>query len=51
MSFWKEFGKNIKLGVIEDPGNRNRLAKLTRWFSSKNSAELTSFDEYIARAK
>ena len=51
LAFWKEFGKNIKLGVIEDPGNRNKLAKLTRWYSTRNLTELTSFDDYIARAR
>jgi len=45
--FWKEFGKNLKLGIIEDPGNRGKLAKLTRWYSAQNSTKLISFEDYI----
>jgi heat shock protein beta len=50
-TFWKEFGKNIKLGIIEDASNRNKLAELTRWYSTHNTAKYTSFDEYIERMK
>ncbi|KAF7817654.1 endoplasmin-like protein [Senna tora] len=49
--FWNEFGKSIKLGIIEDATNRNRLAKLLRFESSKSEGKLTSLDEYISRMK
>lgn len=49
--FWSTFGKNIKLGIIENPGNRSKLAKLCRFYSSYNADKLTSFDDYIDRAK
>jgi len=49
--FWTEFGKNIKLGIIEDAANRNKLAQLSRWYTSKNINELSSLDDYIKRMK
>ena len=33
-TFWKEFGRTIKLGIIEDAPNRPRLAKLLRVHTS-----------------
>ncbi|GMJ02729.1 SHEPHERD, HEAT SHOCK PROTEIN 90.7, HEAT SHOCK PROTEIN 90-7 [Hibiscus trionum] len=49
--FWNEFGKSIKLGIIEDASNRNRLAKLLRFESTKSDGKLTSLDKYISRMK
>jgi heat shock protein beta len=50
-TFWKEFGKNIKLGIIEDAANRNKLAKVARWRSSKNTSSWISLDDYVSRKK
>ncbi|CAK9155452.1 unnamed protein product [Ilex paraguariensis] len=49
--FWNEFGKSVKLGIIEDATNRNRLAKLLRFESTKSEGKLTSLDQYISRMK
>ncbi|XP_018804683.1 PREDICTED: endoplasmin [Bactrocera latifrons] len=48
--FWKEYSTNIKLGIMEDPSNRSRLAKLLR-FQSSNGKDLTSLAEYVERMK
>lgn len=49
-SFWEEFGKNIKVGIVEDVPNRKNLADITRWHSSFNDT-LTSLNEYVERKK
>eukprot|EP00826_Nyctotherus_ovalis_P039323 TRINITY_DN3777_c0_g3_i1.p1 TRINITY_DN3777_c0_g3~~TRINITY_DN3777_c0_g3_i1.p1 ORF type:complete len:759 (-),score=302.63 TRINITY_DN3777_c0_g3_i1:22-2298(-) len=49
--FWSNFGKNIKLGIIEDSSNRNSLSKLLRFYTTKSMDKLTSLDEYLARKK
>jgi len=37
--------------VIEDASNRNKLAKLLRFYSTNDTDTLTSLDEYISRMK
>ncbi|MEQ2302602.1 hypothetical protein AMECASPLE_008293 [Ameca splendens] len=49
--FWKEFGTNIKLGVIEDHSNRTRLAKLLRFQTSNSETVLSSLEQYVERMK
>uniref|UniRef100_A0AAY4DTM1 Endoplasmin n=1 Tax=Denticeps clupeoides TaxID=299321 RepID=A0AAY4DTM1_9TELE len=49
--FWKEFGTNIKLGVIEDHSNRTRLAKLLRFQTSHSESILASLEQYVERMK
>ncbi|KAL0962851.1 hypothetical protein UPYG_G00346320 [Umbra pygmaea] len=49
--FWKEFGTNIKLGVIEDHSNRTCLAKLLRFQTSKSETVLASLEQYVKRMK
>lgn len=49
--FWKEFGTNLKLGVIEDTTNRVRLAKLLRFATSADDVKLTTLEKYVERMK
>jgi heat shock protein beta len=49
--FWKEFSTNIKLGVMEDPSNRTRLAKLLRFYTSNDPEKQATLAEYIERMK
>ncbi len=51
--FWGEFGQVLKEGLVEDHGNKDKLAKLLRFATTHNSndAQDQSLDDYLARMK
>ncbi len=50
-AFWKEFGKVLKEGPAEDFGNREKIAGLLRFASTKLEGDVqdVSLDQYIER--
>jgi molecular chaperone HtpG len=52
-AFWKEFGRVLKEGVVEDTSNRDRIAKLLRFSSTQRETEeqTVSLADYVSRMK
>ncbi|WP_298577593.1 molecular chaperone HtpG [uncultured Luteimonas sp.] len=50
-AFLKAFGNTLKEGIVEDHGNRERIARLLRFASTKGDGEArtVSLDDYVAR--
>lgn len=50
-AFLKAFGNTLKEGIVEDHGNRERIAKLLRFASTKGEGEArtVSLDDYLGR--
>merc|ERR1712159_852203 len=50
IEFWEAFGKNIKLGLIEDSSNRTKLSKLLRFKTSVDGGgKWHSLEDYVGR--
>jgi molecular chaperone HtpG len=51
--FWKAFGVVLKEGIIEDPGQKVRIAKLLRFYSSAESGDApdVTLEAYVSRMK
>lgn len=45
--FWNNFGKYLKVGVVEEDRDRKDIAPLLRFFSSSSGEEYTSLDKYV----
>jgi molecular chaperone HtpG len=52
-TFWKQFGRVLKEGVVEDTANRDRIAKLLRFSSTHQETEeqTVSLTDYVGRMK
>lgn len=52
LTFYRQFSSFLKEGIATEPVNRERIAKLLRFASSRaeDSATVTSLEEYISRA-
>jgi molecular chaperone HtpG len=52
-AFWKEFGTTLKEGVADDYSNRDDLAKLLRFTSTRSSTDEpdVSLSDYVTRMK
>ena len=48
---WQEFGNTLKFGILEDSGNKTRIAKLLRFVTSFHEEDPTSLDDYIERMR
>ena len=47
VKFYEQFGKNIKLGIHEDSGNKEKLSDLLMFYSTKSGDNMVTFKEYI----
>ena len=52
-TFRRAFGNTLKEGIVEDPSNRGRIAKLLRFASTKGEGteQDVSLDDYLSRMK
>jgi len=50
-TFWEQYGKSIKLGLIDDRVNKAKLIKLLRYQTSKSNGKWASLDDYVDRMK
>ena len=52
LAFYQQFGQTLKEGIAVDPSNRDRVAKLLRFASSRSEdgSTFTGLEDYVKRA-
>jgi molecular chaperone HtpG len=50
-TFWTEFGRAVKEGLIDDTENRDTLLEITSLASTRDETELTTLAQYAERMK
>jgi molecular chaperone HtpG len=52
-TFWREFGTTLKEGITDDYSNREQIARLLRFTTTKSASDEpdVSFGDYVARMK
>lgn len=50
-TFWKEFGRVLKEGLVEDPDNRETILEIISVASTHHPEELTTLRGYVERMK
>jgi heat shock protein beta len=51
LEFYDDYRVNLKLGILDDRANQDRLARLLRFHSSKSGSELVTLEQYIENMK
>ena len=49
--FYNNFGQILKIGFPTDPENRDKLAELVRYRTTRSEGKLTSLKDYVSRMK
>jgi molecular chaperone HtpG len=50
-TFWTEFGRVIKEGLLNDPDNRDAILDICSFASTHDATEMTTLREYVDRMK
>lgn len=45
--FWKIYGKNMKMGLLDQDAPKDKIMKLLRFKTSKNLSTYISFEQYL----